>query len=174
MRCTAIILAGLLVLASGPAQSASSEEPAFVYQRIHALVAHHDNRITLRVWEDGRLEIRFPAYTPRAGLYRGRLEQAEVETLEQMVSMLAGIQPDPLFTRLNQVRSSALIEVADADIVRFIHTGPDRQTVELRTPAPDAWSSLAPEVGELRELEQLEKNLRAWMDQQMKGLERQP
>lgn len=173
MRYTAMLLVCSLVLFTGTAPTASPEEPTFVYQRIHALVAHHDNRITLRVWGDGQVEIRFPAYTPSAGLYRGRLDHSGMEALNQLVSELAEIQPGNLTARINQVRSSALVEVSDADIVRFIHRQPGREPVELWTPAPDAWSTQVPEIVELREIEQLEKDLRAWMEQQIQFLERQ-
>jgi hypothetical protein len=174
MRYTAMSLFCSLVLLTGAASTASPEEPALVYQRIHALVAHHDNRITLRVWDDGQVEVRFPAYTPRAGLYRGRLDHSGMESLDRLVSELVEIQPGDLTARINQVRSNNLAEVSDADIVRFIHRQPGREPVELRTPAPDVWSTRAPEIAELRKIEQLEKDLRAWMDQKMHLLERQP
>lgn len=174
MRLFTLFLASFLLLANAPTETNASTEPVFVYQRIHSLVQHHDNRITLRVWDDGRMEMRFPAYTPRAGHYQGHLESSGMTELDRMVSMLANIRPAELTDRLNLARSTSLVEIADADMVRFSHRGASREKFELVLPAPDAWSSVIPQVSELAILDELERDLRGWMDRQIQRMERQP
>ena len=171
MRLIAIFLASFLYFANAPAETNASTEPAFVYQRIHSLVQHHDNRITLRVWEDGRVEMRFPVYTPRAGHYQRQLDQSERDELNRIVSVLANIQPTGLVGSINVARQTSRVEVSDADIIRFYRQHTDREAFDLLVPAPDVWSSLAPEITELAVLNELEQDLRGWMDRQIQRME---
>lgn len=144
-----------------------ASEPIFTFQRIHVLVAGHDNRISLRVWDDGRMEMRFPPYTTRAGFYQRTLSSDEYGELTQILEQLPSIAQDQLSQRLDQARSATLAYVADADIVRFEYRRDHAEDIALYVPAPDVWSRIARDIDELAAVAATEQALRGWMDVQI-------
>ncbi|QOC22132.1 hypothetical protein IC757_14065 [Wenzhouxiangella sp. AB-CW3] len=144
-----------------------AEEPAISYQRIHSLITDQDNRISLRVWDDGRMEIRFPSYTTRAGTYHRDLQDDEMAELHAIFETLQPIDQSRLDQHLDQSRSQTPTHVADADVVHFERRRNDDLEISLRAPAPDVWSRIARDVDELAVMNSAEQALRSWMDQQI-------
>lgn len=154
----------LALLAIGWMVPAVAGEPVLVYQRIHSLVAHHDNRISLRVWADDRMEIRFPAYTPRAGSHQQRLSSEQRSELFAIMDGLPDITQEELTGRIGQRGGGERYHVADADIVRFEYRPEETREIVLAVPAPDVWSRLSRGDAELAAIVATERALRRWMD----------
>ena len=161
----------LALLAIGWMVPAVAGEPVLVYQRIHSLVAHHDNRISLRVWADDRMEIRFPAYTPRAGRHEQRLTPEQRSELLAIVDGLPDITQQELSARIEHRRDGERFHVADADIVRFEYRPEETRETVLAVPAPDVWSRLSRGDAELAAIAATEQALRRWMDSRLVGEE---
>lgn len=166
---TALIF--LMLLAMSLTTPVAAGEPVLVYQRIHSLVAHHDNRISLRVWADHRMEARFPAYTPRAGRYERQLSAEHLRELFAILDGLPDITQQQLNARLDQGRSAERVHVADADIVRFEYRNAGGEGIALAVPAPDVWSHLRRSDEALAALSATEQALRRWMDDALANVE---
>lgn len=164
-RTALIALIALIGLLLSPLIAAQEpvEEPVYVYQRIHVLVAHHDNRMSLRVWADGTVEMRFPPYTSQAGQYRWAASAEELAELDAFFAA-AGRHDSGVLERARGARGEdELVLVADADLVRFELRGAGRAPQTLMIEAPDAWSRALPESAELAALAQTEGALLDWM-----------
>jgi len=160
-QCTLFITL-LLFLVSMPAVTA---EPEFVYQRIHATIAHYDNRISLRTWPEGTMEARFPAYTRQAGVYRWQATPEHHRALAALFSRIASIRHDRIDLQISQRRDTGLVEIHDADHVRFSWRQAGQETFELVIEAPDTWSRALPDLDELADLARLEADLLDWIEQ---------
>lgn len=159
----ALLATAMVGLAAAALPPAWSIEPDLVYQRIHAQVADHDNRISLRLWPDDTIEMRFPAYTRQAGHYRWQAGPDERQQLENVFSELCQLPRDQLAAAIHSPREGTLTEVADADLVRFVGRGLNCEAFELVVEAPDALSRARPDVAELANLKRLESDLLDWM-----------
>ena len=142
---------------------AAAEEPVYLYQRIHVLIAHHDNRISLRLWVDGTVEMRFPSYTPQAGVQRWTASAQERAQLDAFFGAASRQDPHLIETARARSDDGELIYIADADIVRFEVRDAGRAPRLLMIEAPDAWSRALPQSAALQELAQTERDLLAWM-----------
>lgn len=165
MKTIVLGLVGLiaLLLSFELAARESAAEPVYVYQRIHVLVAHHDNRVSLRVWPDGRVEMRFPPYTPQAGFYQWTATPTERAELDAFFTQAERHDASVLASALSARGDQDLVLVADADVVRFEWRGADRASNSLLIESPEAWSRALPESSELSDLAQIESGLLDWM-----------
>lgn len=152
-----------LLLSVNPGVQAQTEEPMYTYQRVHTLIAHHDNRITLRIWGDRQLEMRFPPYTPQAGEHRRQISQAEFERLEQLLAPF--LQVDPMIIEQARIAQGdgTVTAIADADLVRFSARLPGRNAVDFLIESPAAWSRVLPGARGLADLAEAERQLLEWM-----------
>ena len=157
-----LALVGLLLSPLSAAQEPMAE-PIYVYQRINVLVADHDNRMSLRVWADGTVEMRFPPYTPQAGHYRWTASAQERAELDAFFAAAGRHDPGLLETARAARGDAELVLVSDADLVRFEQRGAGRARHALMIEAPDAWSRALPESTELAALAQTEGALLEWM-----------
>ena len=159
----ASVLAALLVgQAPGLAQP---DEPLYTYQSIHTLIAHRDNRISLRVWADGRVEMRFPPYSPQAGHYQWRASEAELERLDNLFAPFLQADAETLEReRATSARGEGeVVTVADADLVRFSARLPDRQSTDLLIESPRAWRRVSPQARQTANLAEAEARILEWM-----------
>jgi uncharacterized membrane protein len=156
-----LLVSFLVVIGYPPLLHAS--EPVLVYQRIHTLVNHHDNRISMRLWEDGSIEVRFPHYSPMAGQFRWQVSDEERNHLTDVMSKVEQISQHEINQELRQARHAALIEIADADMVRIEQRLNDRAEVTLFVESPELWSRKVPGWKEMKELADVEKQLLEWI-----------
>jgi hypothetical protein len=127
------------------------------------LVAHHDNRFSLRVWPDGQAEMRFPPYAAQAGEYRWRLSAEAQAELEAQFSQLAEIELTNLSSAMHQQRTATLTELTDVDLLRLEYRQGDRAPVAVMLESPDAWHRALPELTDLARLAELQADIFNWM-----------
>ncbi len=169
-----LTLIAALTLLLGMASTVAADDPEITYQRIHSLVASHDNRITLRVWEDGRMEMRYPVYTSRAGHYRHRLLAAEKDELASILSTLPETSESELLEQVRSARGDELFLISDADRVVFHVRHVHRSDIRLNVPGPDALARAMPGIAEVEAIVSAEKAVHEWMDRQRARAERLP
>ena len=149
-----------------------AEEPRYVFQQINVLVAHHDNRFSLRVWPDGRADMRFPAYAVNAGHYRWQLEPEQLAALDAHFRQLAQMDLPGMEARMRSETSDKLVTVADADLLRLELRDEQRAPIEVLMESPQAWSSVLPDVAELSRLADVQAGIFEWMQEHVEVLER--
>lgn len=152
-------------------QPARAESPELSFQRINVLVAHHDNRFSLRVWPDGLAEMRFPFYTRQAGLYRWQLESDELTRLRLLFETAAGIDPEHLQSSIAERRNQRLVTVADADLMRLVMADGRGGVREWVIESPMAWHQALPDFDELGALARVESELFSWMQARARELQ---
>jgi len=162
-RLVLLTLIGLLLSPLPAVLAQTVDEPVYLYQRINVLVAHHDNRVSLRVWADGTVEMRFPPYTPQAGHYRWTASAQERAELEALFGAAGRHDADVLEAARAARSGDELVLVADADLVHFELREAGRAPHALMIEAPDAWSRALPEAVDLATLARTEAELLAWM-----------
>ncbi len=162
MRITFILL--ILLGLSTPALAQDAiEDPVFVFQRVNVLVAHHDNNFSLRVWRDGRAEMRFPPYAAQAGHYRWQIDPHSQAELEAQFSRLDELDLGGLAARMARQRGETLVEISDADWLRLEYRQSGRDAVKVMLESPDAWHRALPEITELASLAELQTEIFDWM-----------
>ena len=163
-----------LVLLCQPPGLAQSGDALYTFQSIQSLVAHHDNRVSLRVRRDGRVEMRFPVYTPQAGQYEWRASPAELDELEQLFAPF--MQTDQAALERERATSARaegeLVTVADADLMRFSARLPDREYVHFVTESPGAWDLAVPGSRRIAGLAEAEREVIEWMRRKVHREER--
>lgn len=165
------LLSAALVMATLPSELIAGE-PVMIYQRVHSLVASHDNRVTLRVWPDNRMELRFPPYSPRAGRYEQLLDDEQFREFSRIFDGLPKVTQRELAERLESRRDGERFYVADADIVRFEDRRDRGDVIVLAAPAPDVWRSLGHHRAELDAIAETEQALLRWIDAHLGGMRR--
>ncbi len=140
-----------------------AEQPRLVFQQIQVAIAHHDNRFSLRVWPDGRAEMRFPPYTTYAGHYQWQLDADQLAMLDASLQAVAQLDLSGLQARKRSQASSELIEIADADWLRLEYRDDHQTQLQLVMESAQAWDSAMPGIRELAELAQLQATLFDWM-----------
>lgn len=142
---------------------AVAAEPRLTYQRVHALVAHHDNQISLRVWKDHTVEMRFPPYMRLAGLYRWQASAGDLDEVDRFFRAVEEAKNQDLPSAMLRAGQEEMIRVADADRVRVRYRGSERSHFDFDIEAPDAWSRALPARSALQTLAEAEQSLRQWM-----------
>lgn len=165
-RFFSLLIFSCLLSAAAAAQDSIDQAEnhlVYVYQRINVLIAHHDNRVSLRKWADGTVEMRFPHYAPQAGIYRWAATATERGELAALFAEI--VQHDASLLEIARASraENELVLIADADLVRFEHHDAGRTPYRLMLQAPDAWAEALPESAALAALALTESQLLAWM-----------
>lgn len=143
----------------------------YVYQRINTLVAHHDNRISLRVHAGGIVEMRFPPYTPQAGVYRWQADAGEMARLDALFAEAVRLEQGVIERAQAQRSGGDLVVLADADVVRFEIRAQGRAARSLVVESPEAWSRALPDSTELAQLARTESEILDWMRARTRALQ---
>lgn len=135
---------GIVSLSLTPLSGLWAAEPVLVYERQFVLMEEADNRMWVKVFEDGTIEAHFPPFMRDAGSYRRMLSSADVTSLTDALSLFEFQVNDAARAEaeLNALRAGNDFSIEDIDAVSIRYQDASGQYIDLKMPAPDALLSL--------------------------------
>ena len=162
MRCLNAFVVGCTVLVSAlPLHAQSLESPLLEYELAPGEAAHRGTA-SVRIFADGRVQMKRPSYWRQAGTFESRLPRAQLaELLQQVRSLnLAALSPDALAeAHAEETPRHILTEVHDADRVTLIVRELDIER-QVTVDAPAAQLERLPNQGALSSLVEIDARLR--------------
>lgn len=148
--------------------TALAEDPLLHFERIHTrIVGESDNRISLKVFPDGKAYATFPRYMKNAGRHEFQLSEPQLSEIIAMVDTLTTLSQETLGEEraksLSGSNEGVVHEVSDPDAVKFSVQLADRGQHTLITLSPDVFQNSGRATSQLGKLAEMEQQLRELM-----------